>query len=91
MTGWPVPSRDIRAGQRFSWHRRYHGLVDRLGQTRIVVPTTIISVLRFRGLIAAANQDCRCGRCSCRPCWLPHASMPELVRARWTDFRGRPR
>lgn len=32
-------------------------LVDRLGQTRIVVPTTIVSVLAFAVLIVAANQD----------------------------------
>ena len=32
-------------------------LVDRLGQTAVVVPTTIISVLAFVVLIAAANQD----------------------------------
>jgi len=31
-------------------------LVDRLGQTRIVVPTTVLSVLAFVILIAAANQ-----------------------------------
>ncbi|TIV09675.1 MAG: MFS transporter, partial [Mesorhizobium sp.] len=32
-------------------------LVDRLGQARIVVPTTVISVLAFVVLVAAANQD----------------------------------
>ena len=32
-------------------------LVDRIGQTRVVVPTTVISVIAFAALIAAANQD----------------------------------
>ncbi|UVK44317.1 MFS transporter [Mesorhizobium sp. AR07] len=67
-------------------------LVDRVGQTRIVVPTTIISVLAFAVLIAAANQDW--------PVWTLFVSallaaampsMPAMVRARWTEiFRGRP-
>ena len=67
-------------------------LVDRLGQTRIVVPTTVISVLAFAILIAAANQDW--------PTWTLFVSallaaampsIPAMVRARWTEiFRGRP-
>ncbi|CCV12377.1 MFS transporter [Mesorhizobium sp. STM 4661] len=67
-------------------------LVDRLGQTRIVVPTTVISVLAFAILIAAANQDW--------PIWTLFVSallaaampsIPAMVRARWTEiFRGRP-
>lgn len=67
-------------------------LVDRLGQTRIVVPTTVISVLAFVILIAAANQDW--------PIWTLFVSallaaampsIPAMVRARWTEiFRGRP-
>jgi len=67
-------------------------LVDRLGQTRIVVPTTIVTVLAFAMLIAAANQDW--------PVWTLFVSalaaaampsMPAMVRARWTEiFRGRP-
>ncbi|MDX8539068.1 MFS transporter [Mesorhizobium sp. M4B.F.Ca.ET.215.01.1.1] len=67
-------------------------LVDRLGQTRIVVPTTVIAVLAFAVLIAAANQDW--------PIWTLFASallaaampsIPAMVRARWTEiFRDRP-
>ncbi|AZN98621.1 MFS transporter [Mesorhizobium sp. M9A.F.Ca.ET.002.03.1.2] len=67
-------------------------LVDRLGQSRIVVPTTVISVLAFVVLIAAANQDW--------PIWTLFASallaaampsIPAMVRARWTEiFRDRP-
>ena len=67
-------------------------LVDRLGQTRIVAPTTIVTVLAFAILIAAANQDW--------PAWTLFVSalaaaampsMPAMVRARWTEiFRGRP-
>lgn len=67
-------------------------LVDRLGQTRIVVPTTILSVLAFVILIAAANQHW--------PTWTLFVSallaaampsIPAMVRARWTEiFRDRP-
>ncbi|NGO50938.1 MFS transporter [Allomesorhizobium camelthorni] len=67
-------------------------LVDRLGQTRVVVPSTVISVLAFVVLIAAANQDW--------PIWTLFVSaflaaampsIPALVRARWSEiFRDRP-
>lgn len=67
-------------------------LVDRLGQSRIVVPTTVISVLAFAVLIAAANRDW--------PTWTLFVSallaaampsIPAMVRARWTEiFRDRP-
>lgn len=67
-------------------------LVDRLGQTRIVVPTTVLSVLAFVILIAAANQHW--------PIWTLYVSallaaampsIPAMVRARWTEFfRDRP-
>ncbi|RWO28938.1 MFS transporter [Mesorhizobium sp.] len=67
-------------------------LVDRLGQTRIVTPTTVISVLAFVVLITAANQDL--------PIWTLFVSallaaampsIPAMVRARWTElFRDRP-
>lgn len=67
-------------------------LVDRVGQTAVVVPTTIISVLAFLVLILAANRDW--------PAWTLFASaflaaampsIPALVRARWTEiFRNRP-
>jgi MFS family permease len=67
-------------------------LVDRLGQARVVAPTTVISVLAFVVLIAAANQDW--------PTWTLFVSallaaampsIPAMVRARWTEiFRDRP-
>ncbi|RWO93401.1 MFS transporter [Mesorhizobium sp.] len=67
-------------------------LVDRLGQARIVAPTTVISVLAFVVLITAANQDW--------PIWTLFVSallaaampsIPAMVRARWTElFRDRP-
>ena len=67
-------------------------LVDRLGQTRVVVPSTVISVLAFVVLIAAANQDW--------PIWTLFVSaflaaampsIPAMVRARWSEiFRDRP-
>jgi MFS family permease len=67
-------------------------LVDRLGQARVVVPATVISVLAFVVLIAAANQDW--------PIWTLFVSallaaampsIPAMVRARWTElFRDRP-
>ncbi|AVC47185.1 MFS transporter (plasmid) [Rhizobium leguminosarum] len=66
--------------------------VDRLGQTAVVVPTTIVSVLAFIALIAAANQNW--------PVWTLFASaflaaampsIPALMRARWTElFRNKP-
>ncbi|WP_353642279.1 MFS transporter [Mesorhizobium sp. WSM2239] len=67
-------------------------LVDRIGQTRVVVPTTVISVLAFVALMVAANQDW--------PMWTLFVSaflaaampsIPALVRARWSEiFRDRP-
>ncbi|MFQ6182703.1 MFS transporter [Sinorhizobium meliloti] len=67
-------------------------LVDRLGQTAVVVPTTIVSVATFLALIIAANRDW--------PAWTLFASaffaammpsIPALVRARWTEiFRNQP-
>jgi MFS family permease len=67
-------------------------LVDRLGQSAVVIPTTIVSVLAFVALIAAANQGW--------PAWTLFVSaflaafmpsIPALVRARWTEiFRNRP-
>ncbi|TBY36085.1 MFS transporter [Rhizobium leguminosarum bv. viciae] len=66
--------------------------VDRLGQTAVVVPSTIVSVLAFIALIAAANQNW--------PVWTLFASaflaaampsIPALMRARWTElFRNKP-
>jgi MFS family permease len=67
-------------------------LVDRLGQTRVLVPATLVSVLAFAVLIMAAHRDW--------PVWtlfaaaLPAAAMPSIpamVRARWTEiFRDTP-
>jgi MFS family permease len=67
-------------------------LVDRFGQTRIVAPSTVISVIAFAALMAAANQDW--------PIWTLFLSaflaavmpsIPAMVRARWTElFRDRP-
>lgn len=67
-------------------------LVDRLGQSRILVPTTIVSVLAFVALILAANQHW--------PVWTLFAaallaafmpSYPAMLRARWSElFRDRP-
>ncbi len=66
--------------------------VDRLGQSAVVVPATIVSVVAFVILIVAANQGW--------PAWTLFASVffaavmpsiPALVRARWTEiFRDRP-
>lgn len=66
--------------------------VDRLGQTTVVVPTTVVSVAAFVALIAAANQNW--------PVWTLFVSaflaaampsIPALMRARWTElFRNRP-
>ncbi len=66
--------------------------IDRLGQTRVVVPTTLISVAAFAALIVATFLDW--------PVWTLFVSaflaaampsMPAMVRARWTGiFRDRP-
>jgi MFS family permease len=66
--------------------------IDRLGQTRVVVPTTVVSVLAFAALILATHRDW--------PVWTLFVSaflaavmpsMPAMVRARWTEiFRDRP-
>jgi MFS family permease len=66
--------------------------VDRLGQSAIVAPATIVSVIAFIVLVVASNQGW--------PAWTLFASaffaaampaIPAMVRARWTEiFRGRP-
>ena len=66
--------------------------VDRVGQTAVVVPTTVVSVAAFIALIAATNQNW--------PVWTLFVSaflaaampsIPALMRARWTElFRNRP-
>lgn len=67
-------------------------LIDRLGQTPVVVPATIVSAAAFTAMIAGTRFDW--------PIWslflsalvaavLP--SVPAMVRARWTElFRDRP-
>ena len=67
-------------------------LVDRFGQSAVIVPTTIVSVMAFALLILSAHQDW--------PEWTLFVSaflaaampsMPAMLRARWTEiFRGRP-
>ena len=67
-------------------------VVDRLGQSAVMVPATVVSVAAFLVLIAAANGDW--------PAWtlflaaLAAAAMPSIpamVRARWSElFRDRP-
>ena len=66
-------------------------LIDRHGQSRILVPTTIVSALAFALLILATYLDW--------PVWTlfltafvaaAMPSMPAMVRARWTElFRDR--
>jgi MFS family permease len=66
--------------------------IDRLGQSRVVWPSTIISVAAFVMLMLAANRDW--------PVWTLFVSaflaatmpsIPAMVRARWTEiFRDRP-
>jgi MFS family permease len=67
-------------------------VVDRLGQGRVLAPTTVIAVLAFAVLMLAANQNW--------PTWTLFAaalaaavmpSFPAMVRARWSElFRDRP-
>lgn len=66
--------------------------IDRLGQTAVAVPTTIISVIAFVTLLIATRYDW--------PAWTLFVSaflaaampsVPAMVRARWTEiFRNRP-
>ncbi|HEY0624037.1 MFS transporter [Sphingomonas sp.] len=67
-------------------------LVDRYGQSRLLVPATTVAVLAFTLLMLATRFDW--------PAWSLFASalaaaampsMPAMVRARWTEiFRDRP-
>jgi len=67
-------------------------LVDRMGQSAILIPTTVVSVIAFAALIVAANQSW--------PAWMlflsalfaaAMPSIPAMLRARWTEiFRDRP-
>ena len=66
--------------------------VDRYGQSAVLTPATILSVVAFLTLIAGTNQGW--------PVWTLFASaflaaampsMPAMLRARWTEiFRDRP-
>ena len=67
-------------------------LVDRVGQTRVLLPTTLIAVVAFSLLMFAVNQDW--------PIWTLYVtafvaaimpSFPAMIRARWSElFRDRP-
>ncbi|WP_291832494.1 MFS transporter [Brevundimonas sp.] len=67
-------------------------LVDRFGQSRLLIPTAAVAVLAFIGLILATHQRW--------PVWTLFVfaflaaampSIPAMVRARWTElFRDRP-
>lgn len=67
-------------------------LVDRYGQSRLLVPTAAIAVIAFALLMLATRLDW--------PAWTLFASalaaaampsMPAMVRARWTEiFRDKP-
>src|SRR5262245_21437051 len=66
--------------------------IDRLGQTRVAVPTTTLAVIAFAFLLVATNRHW--------PIWTLFVSaflaaimpsMPAMVRARWTEiYRDRP-
>lgn len=67
-------------------------VVDRLGQSRVLIPTTVIAVAAFAVLMLAAAQHW--------PLWTLFAaalaaavmpSYPAMIRARWSElFRDRP-
>ncbi|MCZ7939654.1 MFS transporter [Agrobacterium salinitolerans] len=67
-------------------------LVDRKGQSKVLIPATIVSVIAFALLIIATNQKW--------PAWTlflsaflaaAMPSIPAMMRARWTEiFRDRP-
>jgi MFS family permease len=67
-------------------------VVDRLGQSRVLIPTTLIAIAAFAVLMLAAQQDW--------PIWTLFAaalaaalmpSFPAMIRARWSElFRDRP-
>jgi MFS family permease len=67
-------------------------IVDRMGQIRVMAPTTLLSVAAFSLLLLAANQHW--------PVWTLFVlaflaasmpSVPAMVRARWTEiYRGKP-
>ncbi|WP_338720486.1 MFS transporter [Devosia sp. XK-2] len=67
-------------------------LVDRFGQSRILLPTTLVAIAAFALLILAVHQRW--------PVWTLYAtalaaalmpSFPAMIRARWSElFRNRP-
>jgi MFS family permease len=67
-------------------------VVDRLGQSRVLIPTTVVAVAAFAVLMLAAAQHW--------PLWTLFAaalaaavmpSYPAMIRARWSElFRDRP-
>ncbi len=67
-------------------------LVDRLGQSRVLIPTTLIAVVAFAVLMLATYQEW--------PIWTLFAaslaaavmpSYPAMIRARWSElFRDKP-
>lgn len=67
-------------------------VVDRLGQSRVLIPTTLIAIVAFGVLMLSAYQDW--------PIWTLFAaalaaavmpSFPAMIRARWSElFRDRP-
>ncbi|WP_107677023.1 MFS transporter [Agrobacterium sp. LAD9] len=67
-------------------------LVDRKGQSKVLIPATIVSVIAFAALIIATNQKW--------PAWTlflsaflaaAMPSIPAMMRARWTEiFRDQP-
>src|SRR5690606_37468128 len=67
-------------------------LVDRYGQSRIVMPATIISVIAFVLLILATNQGWANWTLFLSAFFAgAMPSIPAMVRARWTElFRNRP-
>jgi len=67
-------------------------LVDRYGQSRIVMPATIVSVIAFALLIAATNLGWANWTLFVSAFFAgAMPSIPAMVRARWTEiFRNRP-
>jgi len=67
-------------------------VVDRLGQSRVLIPTTLVALVAFAVLMLATYQDW--------PIWTLFAaalaaavmpSFPAMIRARWSElFRDRP-
>jgi MFS family permease len=67
-------------------------LVDRLGQFRLLVPTTAVAVIAFTLMMVAANRawpPWTLFATALLAAWMP--SISAMVRARWTElFRERP-